>query len=248
MARPKLYSMCAFLCVVLGAAVARAEADTNAKLKSGEILAISVPGTGIRAGRAIAVVNAPADKVFDIIIGVRDYKHFIPRIIRSRKVAKKLFEVTAKLPWPFKEASVKLKLKKMRRGQKSSYVSWQMVEGGALKRYEGQAWVQPWGKTRSILTYEMLAVPSLPAPRSLMNQQLRRAVKGMVHWIRKRAATVTRASVGSCTGIAFGICNELRIVSASPWTVEVPGPVTPSPPQGRCGPRHFFKTSARSAT
>ena len=67
---------------------------------------------------------------------------------------------------------------------------------GTLKAYEGAAWIQPYGRGRSLLTYQMLAVPQSFAPDGLMNYGLRRAASGMVDAVRRQAARLLAANPG----------------------------------------------------
>ena len=74
----------------------------------------------------------------------------------------------------------------------SSHIKWKMVSG-TLERYEGAAWIQPWGANRCLVTYEMLAVPPIPAPNAVMAHGLRTAAAAVIGAVRKRV-TVLAAS------------------------------------------------------
>jgi ribosome-associated toxin RatA of RatAB toxin-antitoxin module len=173
--------------VALVALGARARADSTLdKLKAGQILRLSVPvaGSGVWAGRAMAVVNAPASAVQQVIASFADYKGFVPRITSSRKVGEGRFVLETSLPWPVNNTWAYLSV---RSGTRDGVhvIQWRMLNGN-LKRYEGVAWIQPWGASRTLLTYQMLAVPSVRAPDSVMTDGLRDAVGSMVEAVRKQ--------------------------------------------------------------
>jgi hypothetical protein len=166
-----------------------ARADLKSALMQGQIVAISVPGyKGVKPGRAMGIVDAPADLVTRIIAGFDKYKEFVPRITGSRKVKPNRFVVKSKMPWPVSNTWVYLKLQ---RGVKKGVhtLQWRM-ENGTLKLYEGVAWIQPYGKGRALLTYQMLAVPHTVAPNRLLSYGMRKAAKSMVQAVRKRATKI----------------------------------------------------------
>lgn len=163
-----------------------AQANLRAKLKAGQIVATSVGDSGIVPGRAMGMVRAPAARVFEILANVPEYPHFVPRIKRTKKLQDNRYELLASLPWPLSDARAKVTFKGGRRG-KTFILTWKMLEG-TLQKYEGAAWIQPWGKDRCLLTYQTLAVPNIPAPSALMNRGLRNASKKMVRAVRDRAA------------------------------------------------------------
>ena len=171
-----------------------ARADYKKALLSGKILTLSVPTRGIWPGRAMAIVDAKAEKVFKLLTRVSTYKSFVPRIVDSKKVTKNVFDLVGKFPWPIKKAKVRVKVQKGQRGR--TYVmAWKMVEG-SFKKYEGAAWIQPFGD-RCILTYQMLMVPKIIAPEALMTKGLRNAVLEVVQAIRQRVskkATITASA------------------------------------------------------
>lgn len=166
-----------------------AHADLKSALMQGQIVAISVPGyPGVKPGRAMGIVDAPAELVTQVIAGFEKYKEFVPRITGSRRVKPNRFVVKSKMPWPVSNTWVYLRVQ---RGVKKGVhtLQWRM-ENGTLKQYEGVAWIQPYGKSRALLTYQMLAVPHTVAPNALLSHGLRKAVKSMVQAVRKRATKI----------------------------------------------------------
>ena len=179
-----------------------ASADENMKrrLASGDILTTSVPTPkGVRPGRAMGVVNAPPSVVARMLADVDRYKEFMPCIRESRKVGDGLFEVKCELPWPIKDAWARVKVRSgVRNGVK--VVQWWMVKG-TLDSYDGVAWIQPWGEGKSLVIYQMRAVPSIPAPNSLLDRGMRSAAKDVLETLRERAVKVMAGTVYKNKGV-----------------------------------------------
>lgn len=159
--------------------------DVRAQLRSGRILVTSGEGSGVLPGRAMAVINAPASRVRDVLLRIESYPHYMPYVRKTQRIDETTYLLRGNLPWPLDDTWAKVKVRVGRRGD-THVLSWKMV-GGTLKHYQGAAWIQAWGSSRCILTYQMLAVPDLPVPNTIMNHLLRRGVKGVVKAVRKRS-------------------------------------------------------------
>jgi len=64
-------------------------ADSSSRLAAGQIIThvSKVPGSAAaRRGEAIGVVDAPPEKVWQVIIDANNFEHFLPRMIRSKLV------------------------------------------------------------------------------------------------------------------------------------------------------------------
>ena len=109
----------------------------------------------------------------------------------ARKLDDKHYELKAMFPWPVKETRCKLSVRKGKRGE-TYVIQWRQIDG-TLKKYEGVAWIQPFGKQRTLLTYQMLAVPKVFAPSGLMSEGLRNAVKGYIAAVRTHVAKLRHA-------------------------------------------------------
>ena len=169
------------------------------KIKNGEIIVHSVPAKkGPDTGRAMGMIEAPADVVADVLSRFDRYSEFVPRIVGSRKVKDDRFVVKAELPWPVNSAWVYVHLTRKDSGR-TSFLRWKMLNG-TFKAYEGMAWIQPIDARRTLLTYQTLAVPKTRAPDGLISKGLRSASKSMVKAIRDEAAReMARRSVKTKT-------------------------------------------------
>jgi ribosome-associated toxin RatA of RatAB toxin-antitoxin module len=167
-----------------------AAADLMSEVRAGKIISVSLPtGKGVLPGRAMGLINAPADVVREILAGFDAYDTFVPRITGSRRVKAGSFVVESKFPWPVSRAWAYIKVSEKSQQDGTHFLRWRMVNG-TLKQYHGMAWIQPMGKDKSVLTYQMLVVPKTVAPNGLLTRGVRTAVKKMVQAVRKQAAKV----------------------------------------------------------
>ncbi len=168
--------------------------ETMRRLMAGEILATSVTmGSGVKAGRAMAMINATPKQVYRVLSLVQHYREFVPNMTDSSKVSKGIFLLKSDLPWPAKDSWAKVKMSKGKRG--GNYVlTWTMREGD-FKRFEARAWVQAGGKGKSILTYQLLAVPRTIVPDKLLSKFMKSVTEDMTDAIRDRAMAVASVKV-----------------------------------------------------
>ncbi len=172
---------------------ARAD-ETMRRLKTGEILIYSVTTGGtVKAGRTLSIINAKPAQVFKVISQAQHYHHFVPRMTESRRVGKGLYLLKSNLPWPAKDSWAKVKLVKGKRG--NTYVLTWSMQQGTFKRFEGSAWIQPAGNGKSLLTYQLLAVPSTIAPDKLLSKAMRGVTDDMTEAIRDRAVALANGKM-----------------------------------------------------
>ena len=182
------------LSLISAAAAPALAADLASRLQNGEVVAGSVPGSGVRAAQAVAVVDAPPRLVRELLAGFGDYHAFVPRVVASRQVKPNRFLIESELPWPVSRAWAYVQVQSGSRDG-AEVVTWKMING-TVKTYEGAAWIQPYGRGRSLLTYQMLAVPRTFAPEGLLNSGLRAAASRMVDAVRRQAARLLSANPG----------------------------------------------------
>jgi hypothetical protein len=186
---------------IASSASAKPSADANEmvnELKAGGIPTVSIPveGSSLWAGRAMVLLSAPTTIVKELLTDVAAYKSFVPRTTASRKVGDGRYVIEMDLPWPVNKTWAYISMRTAIRDG-IYVVQWKMLNG-TLKRYEGVAWVQPWGTNRTLLTYQLLAIPNVTAPHGIMQAGLREAAITMAQAIRsevgKLAARTTRGA------------------------------------------------------
>ena len=87
----KLVAGCYVLAVLVlwGYSLAPARgADLKNRLAAGEIIyrTLEAPGSGLKKGEAMGVVDAPPAKVWQVVTDINNYQYFLPRMLRSRLV------------------------------------------------------------------------------------------------------------------------------------------------------------------
>jgi hypothetical protein len=177
-----------------------ARAGLFERIKAGEIISASMPQkTGVWPGQAIALVNAPADLVQEVVANFATYQKFIPRVTGSRLVKDNRFVIEIDLPWPMQKTWAYLTVSKGTEGA-VRFVQWRMLNG-TLKSYDGKAWIQPWGKDQCLLTVRMLALPQIAAPDGPLTNGMREASASMVEALRNRVTSILKQK-GAAGGLA----------------------------------------------
>ncbi len=186
-----ILSSLAFILVLPGVASAD---TTRAKLEKWDILttAVDTP-SGAKAGRAMGLLHGPAHLIFAVLRDFSTYKEYMPRITGSYRSAKDQYVVKCKLPWPLKQTWANIKVRSGKRG-KVYVITWKMTRG-TLKQFEGTAWIQPYGKNKSLLTYQMVVAPNAPVPGALMASSMKDATWEVIHEVRKRSEAIQAGKI-----------------------------------------------------
>jgi ribosome-associated toxin RatA of RatAB toxin-antitoxin module len=182
-----LLSICAS-----GAALARPVLDNQrmSELDQYNVLIFGDPFQGgIDRGKAIGVFDATPDEVFRVVTDLSRYKDYIP-LVRSSEVmtqgrSEALVKLGAELPWPAGKTWVDARYQWDRRPGEIYIVEFGMVQG-SFKRFVGRIYIEPWSPGKSAVTYELVAVPDVLAPRSALNRGIRRLTGNFVHALRQR--------------------------------------------------------------
>ena len=175
--------------------------ETRRKLEAGAVLVTSVrAGGGVKAGRAMTMVNATPKQVYKVITQVQHYREFVPRMVGSEKVDKGLWLLKSNLPWPAKDSWAQVKMIKGKRN--GVYIIKWTMERGTFKKFEGTAWIQPAGKGRSMLTYQLLAVPDTIAPDALLSKVMKQVTEDMTYAIRDRVDDLIAGRVAAGSKVA----------------------------------------------
>src|SRR5687767_2678137 len=119
MERLGMLTMCALVSAsaVLPAAAQAGDAVLADGLREGQILSSRrpQPGTDVQRGRAMVVIDAPADRVYEVIQNYALYKEFLPNFETSRVLSQRgasaLLYVQVKIMKGAKTIWAELKLK-----------------------------------------------------------------------------------------------------------------------------------------
>jgi hypothetical protein len=183
-----LLALCAFASV----ADARPTLDKErlARLAKYDVLEFSDPfKNGLERGKAIGVFDATPEEVFRVATDYAKWKEYMPRVsgsqVTDRDRSGATVEIVADLPWPAGRALVKARYQHERlRGEIYRVKFWKLA--GTMKEYLGSLYIEPFARGKAALTYELVAMPDILAPRSAVNKIIRRSAAGFVHALRQR--------------------------------------------------------------
>ena len=149
-------------------------------------------GKSQRYGHAETLVDAPADKLRDTVLDFEHYKDLHKKLRNARVVGKDAngTDVYMKLPVKVGPFSVD-QWSVMRFGPAKSLANggW-LVEGretkGNMKDGHLAITVRPIDAKHSLLKVDLLLVPSLPAPQSMIDEELRDAALDIANGLKDR--------------------------------------------------------------
>lgn len=185
----------AFLGALLLPSVAHADAELQRLLDAKRTLAwnASPAGRSQRYGHAEALVDAPASKLRDVALDFDHYKDLHKKLQNARVVGKdeRGTDVHMKLPvkiGPF------------------TFEQWAVLRFGPARSLPGGGWivegretkgnmkdghlvitVRPVDPKHAILKVDLLLVPSMPAPQSMVDEELRDAAADFANGLKDRA-------------------------------------------------------------
>ena len=187
-----------------------------------EVLTFADPvqGSAIERGKAIGVIDATTEEIFRVATDFPRYREFMPRVVGSSLVSRNndtaQVMLTAELPWPVGRTWMEADYKMEKLPGDIYRVRFDMRRGN-MKKYLGSLYIEPWTKTRSAITYELVAEPNVTAPKSMLNKGVRRSVGNFVHALRQHINELHRT----------GMLHPLQpALSAVPSTVVAPNPAT----------------------
>jgi ribosome-associated toxin RatA of RatAB toxin-antitoxin module len=153
------------------------------------VLTFSDPfAAGIERGKAIGVIDATPDEVFRVATDFGRYKEFMPRIsdaqqlMRNRDGAQ--VALTADLPWPAGRTWIEADYHFEHTSNDIYRIRFNMVRGN-MRQYLGSLYIEPWSKSQTAITYELVAEPSMAAPKSYINKGVRRSAAHFVNALRQ---------------------------------------------------------------
>ena len=160
-----------------------------------------IPGASIKAGGSMVLVNAPIAIVRKVVTDYGKYSSFMPRFKKSRIVSKKdgKTDVYLEVPILHGAATVWSQVRfeaPVKEGEKGERIEGKMVEGN-VDDMRAVWHLRAVDDTHTVLKLELLIVPKLPVPGSLVTQELADASDRAVATTRDRAEN--KAAEGEST-------------------------------------------------
>jgi ribosome-associated toxin RatA of RatAB toxin-antitoxin module len=197
------------------AASADMTSDTEAQAladRSSPRFEVDLPGASLKAGGSKVLVNASMSIVRKVVQDFAHYQAFMPRFQKSRVVAKKDGKTDVYLQVPILHGAATVwALTRFeppaKEGANGEVVSGKMVEGN-VDDFRAVWHLRPVDDTHTVLRADILIVPKLPLPGSVVTPELEFAADQAVTSARDRAEA--KASAASAEANANEPAKLLR--------------------------------------
>jgi hypothetical protein len=188
------FAKVAFLSILLLPGVAHADGEVQRLLDAKRTLAWNAAaGKGQRYGHAEALVDATADKVRDTALDFAHYKDLHRKLQNARVVGKDENGTDVYMKLPVKIGPF-------------SFEQWSVMRFGPARALPGGGWVvegretkgnmkdghlvitvRPVDAKHALLKVDLLLVPSMPAPQSMIDEELRDAAVDFANGLKDRS-------------------------------------------------------------
>jgi len=150
------------------------------------------PGTEDRYGRAEVLVHAPLATVKDLVLDFAGYKQFVPdRFHNVHVIGKDQGGTDVYMQVPIMRGMINLWQVMRWRDVKPLAPGWAIVEGfytkGNLKKGNAAWTLRRIDDTTTLVQFDLLILPLVPAPQVLVDEELRDAAVQAVDNVRDRA-------------------------------------------------------------
>ncbi len=152
----------------------------------------AIGANGDRYGHAEALVDASADKVAKTATEFGQYRSLHRKFATARVIAKEGEQTDVYMRYPVQIGPVKIELYEvMRFAPPRTAGTSRVIEArgvkGDMKRGHTVITVKPVDAKHSLLEVDILLVPTLPAPQSYVDEELRDGAEDFVNGLRDKA-------------------------------------------------------------
>jgi ribosome-associated toxin RatA of RatAB toxin-antitoxin module len=167
-------------------------ADSEADI---QVTGIAQPGTSVRAGRAVGIVDAPLDTVMAIVQDYGAYEKFMPHFKASRVLSRRgesaLVYMQASIARDTMTLWCQLKVGPRPNVGTTRVIEAKMVEGN-MDAMHARWEVTPVDAEHTRVAFELLLDPKVPLPASLVSNENEKAsqktIRALRHVVAERAA------------------------------------------------------------
>jgi ribosome-associated toxin RatA of RatAB toxin-antitoxin module len=167
-------------------------ADSEADI---QVTGIAQPGTSVRAGRAVGIVDAPLDTVMAIVQDYGAYEKFMPHFKASRVLSRRgesaLVYMQASIARDTMTLWCQLKVGPRPSVGTTRVIEAKMVEGN-MDAMHARWEVTPVDAEHTRVAFELLLDPKVPLPASLVSNENEKAsqktIRALRHVVAERAA------------------------------------------------------------
>ncbi len=145
-----------------------------------------------RYGHAEALVDAPVDKVAATALEFNRYRELHRKFATARVIGKDAQGTDVYMRYPVQIGPMKIEFwEVMRFGLPRTEGATRIIEArgikGDMKQGHTLITVKPVGPRHSLLTVDVMLVPKIPAPQSMIDEELRDGANDFVNGLRARA-------------------------------------------------------------
>jgi ribosome-associated toxin RatA of RatAB toxin-antitoxin module len=176
--------------VFVGASLAAARSDGAPVTRNVERFTVKVPNSNLEAGAARALAHAPSERLQSVVTDYARYSSIITSFRNARVVGRSGGHTDVYLEVPILSglstiwAIVRFEAPEAKGNQ-------QVVRGrllkGNVKRLDATWRIDKVDEQKSVLSLELLMIPDLPAPTSVVSAELRKAAGKAVNAARNEA-------------------------------------------------------------
>lgn len=148
------------------------------------------PGTDVQWGRAVALVDAPADKVLAAVQDYAHYTEFMPNFEASRVLSQRgasaLLYAQVKIMKGAAHIWAELKIRPRDVGA-TKIIEAKMTKGN-VDMMQAVWEVTPIDQNRTLVAFQIIVDPSMPLPTSLVNSENAKTARKTLRALRMRVA------------------------------------------------------------
>lgn len=133
------------------------------------------------------VINAPPDKVFDVVSGYEKYPEFMNEVKEVRTSNRKGNTVDVQYRVDLFK-SIKYSLRHTE--ERPSKVSWTFIEGEFMKDNKGSWTLEPAGEGQTKATYQIEMALGPLVPKSIVNAMVDTSLPKMLEAVKKRVESL----------------------------------------------------------
>lgn len=131
------------------------------------------------------VINAPVEKVFDVVTNYERYSEFLPEVKEVRAINRKGSEVDL-------QYKVDLVVKTIRytihvKEERPHRMSWTFIDGEVMRDNKGGWVLEPAGEGKTKATYSVEVTVGPLVPKSILNTLVDSSLPKMLEAFKKRA-------------------------------------------------------------
>jgi len=176
--------------LLLGASLASPRTEATPATRNVERFAVKVPNSALDAGAARVLVHAPTDTARSVVTDYGHYSSIITHFKNARIIGRSGAQTDVYLEVPILNGAGKI-WAVVRFAPPETQGNQEIVRGrlvkGNVKRLDAAWRIEKVDDKKSILSLELLMVPDLPAPKSLISGELRKAAGKAVNAARNEA-------------------------------------------------------------